>query len=58
LTRLAAAATRNRLLLMLSREDVLIAGPHMPFPGLGRLYKDGNGYSWSPVVFTDRWVER
>jgi hypothetical protein len=36
---------------MLSREDVLIAGPHMQFPGLGRLYKDGNGYSWSPVVF-------
>jgi hypothetical protein len=53
-----AAATRNRLLLMLSREDVLIVGPRVQFPGLGRLYKDGNGYSWSPVVFTDQWVER
>ena len=37
---------------MLSREDVLIAGPHMPFPGLGRLYKT------APVVFTDGWVKR
>src|SRR5216683_716206 len=53
-----AAATRNRLLAMLSREDVLIAGPHMAFPSLGRLHKDENGYNWAPVVFTDQWVER
>ena len=54
----AAAATRNRLLPTLSGEDVLIAGPHMAFPGLGRLHKDGNGYSWAPVVYTDEWVQR
>src|SRR6266852_9640650 len=40
-----AAATRNRLLAMLSREDVLIAGPHMAFPSLGRLHKVENGYN-------------
>jgi hypothetical protein len=50
----AAAATRLQLLPKLAREDVLIAGPHMLFPALGRLRKDGNGYSWVPVVFTDR----
>jgi hypothetical protein len=27
----------------------------MNFPALGRLRKEGSGYSWTPVVFTDRW---
>jgi glyoxylase-like metal-dependent hydrolase (beta-lactamase superfamily II) len=61
----AAAATRHQLLSRLAREDVLIAAPHMSFfPPLGRLRKEGNGYSWVPVVFTDQlprdsdtWVE-
>jgi glyoxylase-like metal-dependent hydrolase (beta-lactamase superfamily II) len=54
----AAAATRNQLLSKLAREDVLIASPHTSlFPALGRLRRDGSGYSWVPVVFTDRWDE-
>ena len=52
----AAAATRNQLLPRLAREDILIAGPHMLFPGLGRLHQLGSGYSWAPVSFTDQWV--
>jgi len=51
----AAAATRHQLLTSLARENVLIAGPHMNFPALGRLRKEGSGYSWAPVVFTDQW---
>ena len=54
----AAAAMRNQLLPKLAREDVLVAGPHMNFPALGRLRKEGSGYSWRPVVFTDRWDEK
>ncbi len=54
----AAAATRNQLLSKLARENTVIAGPHMLFPGLGRLHKDGNGYSWAPVAFTDQWEEK
>jgi glyoxylase-like metal-dependent hydrolase (beta-lactamase superfamily II) len=50
----AAAATRNQLLSKLAREDV-IAGPHMLFPSLGRLHKEGSGYVWAPVAFTDQW---
>jgi len=50
----AAAATRNRLLPKLAREDVVIAGPHMLFPSLGRLRKEGSGYTWAPVAFTDQ----
>ena len=54
----AAAAARQRLLLKLASEDVLIAGPHMNFPALGRVRKEGSEYSWAPVVFTDLWDER
>src|ERR1700719_645017 len=54
----AAAATRNQLLSKLARENVLIAAPHASlFPALGRLRKDGSGYIWVSVVFTDRWEE-
>jgi len=54
----AAAATRNQLLPKLAGADVLIATPHSSvFPPLGRLRKEGSGYSWVPVVFTDRWDE-
>jgi glyoxylase-like metal-dependent hydrolase (beta-lactamase superfamily II) len=54
----AAAATRNQLLPKLARENIVIAGPHMLFPGLGRLHKEGSGYSWAPVAFTDQWVDQ
>ena len=53
----AAAATRNQLLSKLAREDIVIGGPHMLFPGLGRLHKEGSGYRWAPVAFTDQWDE-
>jgi len=49
----AAAATRNQLLPKLAREDIVIAGPHMFFPGLGRLHREEGGCSWAPVAFTD-----
>src|SRR6266849_6138233 len=54
----AAAATRNQLLPKLAGEDVLIGSPHLLFPGLGRLHKEGRGYSWAPVALTDQWVEK
>ncbi len=55
----AAAATRNQLLPKLAGGDVLIASPHSSvFPPLGRLRKEGSGYSWVPVLFTDQWDEK
>src|ERR1700674_1564308 len=54
-----AAATRRQLLPKLASEDVLIAVPHSSFfPPLGHLRKEGSGYSWAPVVFTDQWNEK
>jgi glyoxylase-like metal-dependent hydrolase (beta-lactamase superfamily II) len=50
-----AAATRNLLLTRLTHEDVLIAGPHMLFPSMGRLRNEGSGYNWEPVAFDDQW---
>jgi hypothetical protein len=55
----SAEATRQQLLPKLVREGVLIAVPHSSFfPPLGRLRKEGSGYSWAPVVFTDQWDQR
>jgi len=54
----AAAATRSQLLPELAHENVVIAGPHMLFPSVGRLRKSGSGYIWAPVSFTDQWVAR
>jgi glyoxylase-like metal-dependent hydrolase (beta-lactamase superfamily II) len=54
----AAAVTRDQLLRKLASEDVLIAGPHMIFPGLGRLHREGSAYYWAPVAFTDQWDEK
>jgi glyoxylase-like metal-dependent hydrolase (beta-lactamase superfamily II) len=54
----AAATTRNQLLSELAREDIVIAGPHMLFPSLGRLHKTGSAYSWAPVSFTNQWAEQ
>ena len=54
----AAAAMRKQLFPRLVSEATLIAGPHMPFPSIGRLRKQGSGYVWAPVLFTDQWAER
>jgi len=54
----AAAATRNRLLPGIAHGGALIAGPHLPFPGIGRLRKEVDGYVWAPVIFTRQWAER
>jgi hypothetical protein len=52
------AATRNLLLTRLAHKEVLIAGPHMLYPSLGRLRNEGSGYSWEPVAFNDQWDEK
>ena len=53
-----AAATRKELMPKLVDKDVVIASPHLLFPGLGRLHTDGNAYSWAPVAFTNKWEEK
>ena len=43
-----AAATRKRILDMAADEDLLVAGFHMPFPGLGYVERAGGSYRWVP----------
>ena len=43
-----AVATRKRILEMASKEQLLVAGYHMPYPGLGYVDKTATGYRWVP----------
>jgi glyoxylase-like metal-dependent hydrolase (beta-lactamase superfamily II) len=48
----AAAAQRKKALAGLANQGTLIGAPHIAFPGLGRLRKDGKGYAWVPVNYS------
>ena len=44
-----AVATRRRILDMVDKENLLVAGYHMPFPGIGYVEKGKDGvYRWVP----------
>jgi glyoxylase-like metal-dependent hydrolase (beta-lactamase superfamily II) len=47
-----ALATRKKLFNWTAKEGLLVAGAHLPFPGVGRVRKDGQDrFSWVPVDF-------
>jgi glyoxylase-like metal-dependent hydrolase (beta-lactamase superfamily II) len=41
-----AIATRQALFAQTAKDDTLVAGAHLPFPGLGHLRREGDGYAW------------
>ncbi len=43
-----AAATRKRIFDMVASEELLVAGFHMPYPGLGYVERAGSAYRWVP----------
>ena len=45
----AAVATRARVLDMVATDRLMIAGTHMPFPGVGHIVKSGDGYGFEPA---------
>ncbi|MEQ5806480.1 MBL fold metallo-hydrolase [Alteromonas sp. NFXS44] len=47
----AAIESRKLLLAQATKERWMIASPHLPFPGLGHLQKNGKGYRWIPVEY-------
>ena len=49
-----ARATRVRQLDRLSNGREVIAGAHIPFPGLGQIRRQGEGYQFVPVDYMDR----
>lgn len=46
-----AVATRRRILSMAATEKLLVAGYHMPFPGLGFAEQSSHAYRWVPVSY-------
>jgi len=46
-----AIKTRKAVFAQAAAKGWLIAGAHMPFPGLGHIRKDARGYSWVPVEY-------
>jgi glyoxylase-like metal-dependent hydrolase (beta-lactamase superfamily II) len=44
-----AIASRKRVLDMTATDRLLIAGTHLPFPGLGHVAKASTGYAYVPV---------
>jgi glyoxylase-like metal-dependent hydrolase (beta-lactamase superfamily II) len=47
-----AIATRRSIMKDMASSKSLVAGMHLPFPGLGHVRADGKGrYSWVPIEF-------
>jgi glyoxylase-like metal-dependent hydrolase (beta-lactamase superfamily II) len=47
----AAQQTRHKFLDMAAAEKATVVGFHFPFPAIGHVEKDGNGYRLIPVAF-------
>lgn len=48
-----AIATRKSLMYSMAASKTLVAGMHLPFPGIGHVRADGKGvYSWVPIEFS------
>ena len=49
-----ASAVRRQAFELFAKERTLLAAPHLPFPGIGRLRRDNNGYAWAPAEYVHR----
>lgn len=49
-----ASAVRRQALDQFAQERTLVAAPHLPFPGIGHLRREGDGYAWVPAEYVDR----
>ena len=47
----SAEQTRREFYDMVSADKVRIQGYHFPFPAVGNIEKDGNGYRWVPAAW-------
>ncbi|MCL2524308.1 MAG: MBL fold metallo-hydrolase [Betaproteobacteria bacterium] len=46
-----AVATRKRVFTYAAKEKLLVAGMHLPFPGIGHVRKEEKGFAWVPAEF-------
>ncbi|VXC74465.1 MBL fold metallo-hydrolase [Pseudomonas sp. 8Z] len=47
-----ARESRQRLLAEAAEDKLWVAGAHLPFPGIGHVRKEAQGYAWVPVEFS------
>jgi len=47
-----ARQSRQRILAEAATDKLWVAGAHLPFPGLGHVRKEAQGYAWVPVEFS------
>ena len=47
-----AVITRKRVFYKAAREKLMVAGMHLPFPGIGHVRKEIRGYAWVPAEFS------
>lgn len=45
-------ATRRKLLNLAATEKALVLAFHFPFPGLGHVVPEGDGWNWQPIEIT------
>ena len=46
-----AIATRKKLFAEAAKKKLWVAGAHLPFPGLGHVRAEAQGYAWVPVEY-------
>ena len=46
-----AVVARKRIFHLAAREKLMVAGMHLPFPGIGHVRKEPKGYAWVPAEF-------
>lgn len=56
--RAQAIATRRQAFADVARDALWVAGAHLPFPGLGHVRVEGEGYAWVPVEYAPLHSER
>jgi glyoxylase-like metal-dependent hydrolase (beta-lactamase superfamily II) len=49
-----AAAVRQQAFSTFADQRILVAIPHMPFPGVGHFRRLGTGFEWVPVAYGNR----
>lgn len=54
----AAAMTRKAAFADAAKGRYWIAGAHIPYPGVGHLRMDGDGYRWVPMPYVNDYYER
>lgn len=47
----AAISSRKKAFAAAARDKLWVAGAHLPFPGIGHVRAEGEGYAWVPVEY-------